>query len=182
MKIYFLLFNFIPTISWFFYIPMTNQSNQPFDSSKLNFSFTPAKYSRKLLIIKHGSNQERYDLLFENVRINHLSKNEKIMIQELLWKYNDIILLPGDNLQETLVKIVADTVTKPCHPTTAKIYHFPPIHKAEVNKQMTEYRKHGIIRHSSSPCNIILRVTRLFFLLVAKKETDTLKSSMNSNF
>lgn len=93
---------------------------------------------------------DRVKLLKENLRLDHLNNEEKSSILDICLEYNDIFFLPNDTLTATKSVKHKITVTDPT-PINSKIYRYPEIHKAEVDKQIKKMLNQGIIRPSVSP-------------------------------
>lgn len=90
--------------------------------------------------------------LEENLRLNHLNPEEKSKLSKLLQKYKSIFFQEGDDLPFTNsikheIPVIADKIIY------TKVYRYPEAHKQEVNKQIDEMLKSGIIQKSSSPYN-----------------------------
>jgi len=86
------------------------------------------------------------------LRLNHLNPEERRNILFLVERHQDRFYLPEDLLGQT-------TITSHKIPTTddlpinTKQYRFPPIHKVEINKQVSQLLSNDIIRASTSPYN-----------------------------
>ncbi|CAK9812938.1 Retrovirus-related Pol polyprotein from transposon 17.6 [Anthophora plagiata] len=83
---------------------------------------------------------------------DHLNPEERTNLQQLILEYSDCFHLPDEPLGYT-------TVTEHHIPTTddrpinRRQYRFPPIHKDEIKRQVTELLDNGIIKPSESPYN-----------------------------
>lgn len=64
-----------------------------------------------------------------------------------------LFFLPGDKLENTMVKIECPLPTKTCQPSVSKMYRPAEIHKAEMSRQTREQLRQGLIRSSTSPWN-----------------------------
>lgn len=108
------------------------------------------------------NNEERIHLLNQNLRLDHLNKEESESIKSICEKFNDIFHLPNDMLSTTTAASheIPTTNNIPIH---TKSYRYPEIHKTEVNKQIELMLKQGIIKPSVSPWSSPLWV-------VAKKQ------------
>ncbi|EFA04804.1 Retrovirus-related Pol polyprotein from transposon 412-like Protein [Tribolium castaneum] len=89
----------------------------------------------------------RLKLLHENLRLNHLNKEEEESVKNVCNNYNDIFHLTGDDLTHTK-SIHHEIITTNQTPITTKIYRFPKIHEQELNKQIAKMLKQGIIKDS----------------------------------
>ncbi len=133
------------------FLPMTDQTGWAIDAHPLQVSLVPVK---KLLLIRVIQNitNDRKSLLKTALRLEHLPNCEREDLK-LLWEYNDLVFLPGDSLERSVVKAEFKINTSPTTPAHARLYRFPNIHKTEVECQIQEYLHQGIVRPSSSPWN-----------------------------
>jgi transposase InsO family protein len=94
----------------------------------------------------------RLKILRENLRLDHLNKEEKLSIIPIIENYNDIFHLPGDKLKGTN-KITHSIPTTDNLPVVVKQYRYPPVHKEEIKKQTSKLLEQDIIQPSLSPFN-----------------------------
>ncbi len=134
-------------------VPVTIVSERSVNLSSIRATILPVESTLHLRLIGQSNFEERKNFLAENIRLGHLSDDKREQLFDLLWKYNDVIFLPGDSLEKTVVKVEFQINTKPGPPAHAKLYCFPPIHKEEVNKQIRKYLRQGIVKNSTSPWN-----------------------------
>ncbi|KAM0735252.1 Retrovirus-related Pol polyprotein from transposon 17.6 [Formica fusca] len=82
----------------------------------------------------------------------HLNEEEIDHVNTILEEYGDCFYLPGEGLKfTTSVKHTIPTIDNvPIH---VKQYRYPPIHKEEINRQVTKLLKDKIITPSASPFN-----------------------------
>ena len=84
--------------------------------------------------------------------MDHLNKEEKQHVENLIKKYANRFHIPGEPLGAT-------TVLQHNIPRTddqrifSKQYRFPPVHKEEISRQVNELIENKIIKPSQSPCN-----------------------------
>jgi len=98
---------------------------------------------------------EVYSIVLEKddrFRTNHLNREEKTALESLLNKYEHLFQNKDNKLTFTN-KIKHEILTKHEDPIYTKLYRYPQIHRAEVNRQIKEMLDHGIIQHSNSPYN-----------------------------
>lgn len=94
--------------------------------------------------------EERKELLFENLRIDHLNSEEKQSLLQICQHYSDLFHLPGDYLTSTkTLKHKIPTTTQV--PISAKTYRYPKIHEEEVKTQIENMLGQNIIQNSHSP-------------------------------
>ena len=104
----------------------------------------------------HGRN--RMQTLRENLRTDHLNKEEETSLLELCEKYNEIFCLEGDKLGYTTMAEHSITLIPDTKPIYVKPYRLPQAHKEEVNRQVQEMVEEGIISPSVSQWNVPLLV------------------------
>lgn len=84
------------------------------------------------------------------LRTDHLDKKTVEELRGLLRPFKDVFFDENSHLSFTHeIKHEIKTVNE--IPVYTKLYRYPEIHREEVNKQVTEMLKQGIIRHSDSP-------------------------------
>lgn len=112
-----------------------NSSNEP---NRIFHSFTES--------------ESRADQVIKMLRLDHLNHEEKENVLSLVKRHQDRFHLPEDTLGKTAFTFhkipTIDDV-----PINTKQYRFPPIHKAEINKQVSQLLSSDIIRPSTSPYN-----------------------------
>lgn len=103
--------------------------------------------------------------IFESLNIAHCSKEEKIEMEKLCMSFVTAFFIEGDSLEHTdVIKHKIDL--KPgTLPINTRQYRIPELQKNEIQKQLDELEKRGIIEKSNSPWNLPL-------LLVPKKENQ----------
>jgi len=98
------------------------------------------------------SDRDRTDLILQLLRLDSLNSEEKDSLISLIQIHSDRFHLPFDELEHTnATQHFIPTINEvPIH---TKQYRFPPIHKEEINKQVTELLNDNIIEYSNSPYN-----------------------------
>lgn len=137
--------NFIPVV-------MTNPTNI---DQKVIVSSTPLT-AIKTQIYHHIfalSGIQRTKTLTSMIRLDHLENHEKMETLTLIHKYQNLFFLPGDTLQAEITSEHRINTPSNAQPIYTKNYRFPEIHKKEVEKQMTDLKRQGIIKDSESPWN-----------------------------
>lgn len=94
--------------------------------------------------------KSRRKCLNDNIRKDHLNREEIESLLQICGAYQDIFYLPGDKLSSTTTLTHSIETTDPS-PIFTKTYRYPKIHENEVNKQMTKMLDENIIQHSTSP-------------------------------
>lgn len=85
----------------------------------------------------------------KNIQSDHLNTKEKIIVENLLNKFNQLLFKDGDVLTNTN-SVVHQIRTTTDEQINSKLYRLPNKHEAEVGKQMQEMESQGIIRKSRS--------------------------------
>lgn len=90
--------------------------------------------------------------LVSQIRLDHLNQEETNKLIPLIKKYNSTFFQENTDLTFTSeVKHRIQTLND--LPVYVKSYRYPEIHKEEINNQITEMLRQGIIRTSNSPYN-----------------------------
>lgn len=102
--------------------------------------------------------------IYELIKTEHLSGELNWEIKNILQDFNEIFFLDGDELTYTnLTKHDIETTTE--IPINKRQYRFPESTKKQINEQIVEMLKLGIIRPSKSPWNAPV-------LCIPKKDLD----------
>lgn len=105
----------------------------------------------------------RIDRIIETIKTDsELNPEERASIESICAAYHDVFWLEGDKLSCTNVVRHTIPVRQGQQPINQKQYRLPQIHREEINRQVRQLEKDGIISHSVSPWNSPL-------LLVPKK-------------
>jgi hypothetical protein len=93
--------------------------------------------------------RNRYEEVLSKLRVAHLSKEER-SLEEICFEYQGVFFLPGDRLSCTgtakhTIHLEPGTV-----PTNTCPYRLPESQKAEVDRQVSNLLKEGIIEESTS--------------------------------
>lgn len=107
----------------------------------------------------------RYGQIINEIKLDHLEKEDALDIQKLLYEYNDIFHLEGDKLTACPIfkhDIVLHTDTPIIN---IKNYRLPFAQREEIKRQVDLLLEQEIIEHSISPYNSPL-------LLVPKQGVD----------
>lgn len=99
------------------------------------------------------------------VKHSNLNKEENGRITKLLHRYSKLFYKEGDNLTFTH-EVQHEIATKTDRPIYSKIYRYPKVHEQEIERQVNDMLKQGIITESSSPYNSPLWI-------VPKKEDNS---------
>ena len=84
--------------------------------------------------------------------MDHLNKEEKQHVENLIEKYADRFHIPGEPLGATTV-LQHNIPTSDDQPIFSKQYRFRPIHKEEISRQVNELIENKIIKPLQSPYN-----------------------------
>lgn len=92
------------------------------------------------------------DQIHSLLRLEHLNHEETEHAKRLIDKHRDLFQLPNEKPSHTNA-ITHKINTTDDRPINTKQYRFPPVHKNEIDKQVGEMLKNGIIEPSVSPYN-----------------------------
>lgn len=90
--------------------------------------------------------------ILDKLRLEHLNDEEFNKVKKLLNQNQDLFFKEGDVLTATH-EIVHEIITTTNIPTFSKIYRYPRIHEEEIENQIRDMLKQGIIKESNSPYN-----------------------------
>lgn len=93
-----------------------------------------------------------YTELLNQLESNHLNNEEKKYLHVLVKNNSDLFFREG-NILTNVNSVKHQIITKHGLPVYSKIYRFPKVHELEVEKQVTDMLKQGIIKPSSSAYN-----------------------------
>lgn len=108
--------------------------------------------SPKECILSINSISNRTQRVLELLRLESLTTEEKIHVEKLVSQYSEYFHIPGEQLGATNV-LKHKINTTDDKPINVKQYRFPPIHKEEINKQVSELLNNQVIKPSHSPYN-----------------------------
>ena len=96
------------------------------------------------------SKENRFEEILKLLRLDHLNKEEKENVIQLIKENEDRFHLAGEILEGT------DSIQHRIHttddiPINTRQYRYPPVHKDEINRQINELLETGVIESSSSP-------------------------------
>ena len=93
--------------------------------------------------------------LSNQLRLDHLNREEKASIVTICEEYNHIFHLPYDKLTwtSTIEHAIPNPTVDPHRAINEKPYRIPKIHRDEVQRQTEQMLSDGVIQHSSSPWN-----------------------------
>lgn len=111
-------------------------------------------------------NADRVRKLFSLLSLKHLNEEEQITIENICAKFSDIFLMPGDKLTTTNIYKHKISLLPNAQPVFSKPYRIPYSQKPEVNKQISNMLREGIIEPCQSEWSSPM-------LLVPKKADNT---------
>lgn len=133
------------------------------EECKIGISEDPEGDVRTLAPVRNIRSRESE--ILELLRLEDLNSEERRVMEKACKDYHDIFYLPGDRLSSTTEVRHSIHVIPGTGPIHTRPYRLPESQKIEVDKQVTELLKEGIIRESNSPWNSPL--------LVVPKKPDT---------
>lgn len=101
-------------------------------------------------VTTHTDKLSRPERVRNSLRLEHLNREEDEHVQTLIKNHNDLFRLPGDELGCTGA-VKHKIVTTEAQAVHTRQYRFPPAHKEEINKQITDLIENKIISPSDSP-------------------------------
>ena len=101
--------------------------------------------------------KDRENSIEELLRLDHLNKEEKQNVENLIKKYADRFHIAGEPLRATTV-LQHNIPTTDDQPIFSKQYRFPPVHKEEISRQVNELIDNKIIKPSQTPYNTPVRI------------------------
>ncbi|XP_017797025.1 PREDICTED: uncharacterized protein LOC108578250 [Habropoda laboriosa] len=108
------------------------------------------KYLGKHTVFTATCEQSRAESVKELLRLDHLNDEEHSVVEALVEANSDLFYLPGDRLgKTTAIQHKIPTIND--QPIHVKQYRFPPIHREEITRQVSELLENDIIRPSTSP-------------------------------
>ncbi|XP_043263448.1 uncharacterized protein LOC122403783 [Colletes gigas] len=90
--------------------------------------------------------------IWENLKTNHLNREEQEHVHNLIQEFSDRFYLPGDRLDK-VPNFHHSIHTIDEIPINTRQYRYPPIHQEEIQRQVTALLSQGIIQPSTSPYN-----------------------------
>ncbi|CAK9811734.1 Retrovirus-related Pol polyprotein from transposon 297 [Anthophora quadrimaculata] len=94
----------------------------------------------------------RSERIKQLLRLDHLNAEEHLAVAKLIDENQDLFYLPGDRLGKTdAIEHRIPTINN--EPIHVKQYRYPPVHREEISKQITELLENDIIKPSNSPYN-----------------------------
>ena len=92
------------------------------------------------------------DTDLSDLEITYLNATDRHTLMSILKRHNKTFYREDENLSFTN-KVKHAIHTQDDIPVYAKLYRYPEVHKREINRQIYEMLRQGIIRESSSPYN-----------------------------
>lgn len=135
----------------------TCEKEKVLEKSKLNLPklsplIHPKACKKKVLLVKTEQNDSRIKEIHSFLKLDHLNLEERHSIENIIKKFSHLFHLPTEPLGHTNI-ISHKIITTDNVPIATKQYRFPPIHKAEINRQITEMLATDIVTPSISPYN-----------------------------
>lgn len=129
-------------------IRVLNTTTKELKLSNINLDIESLKKYDVCVFDKSGKNAERVKQLFSKLNLSNLNKEETLSIESLCAKYSDIFYLEGDKLLTTDIYQHSIQLKPDTQPIYSKPYRLPQSLKNEINSQIGNMLKEGIIE----PC------------------------------
>lgn len=110
------------------------------------------KRNRTVYSMQSRKTDNYNDQIHKLLRLEHLNHEEMEHAKRLIDKHRDLFQLPNEEPSHTNV-ITHKINTTDDQPINTKQYRFPPVHKNEIDRQVGEMLKNGVIEPSVSPYN-----------------------------
>lgn len=104
------------------------------------------------IIVDMNFNEPKTDYLTEKFRTDNLNDEEVRELTKLIENFKSVFYIEGENLS-SVCKYQHRIPTVNDIPIYSRTYRFPEIHKREVERQVNEMLRSGIITKSCSPYN-----------------------------
>jgi len=109
----------------------------------------------KCFILSEEPKKDRLTEITKLLKLEHLDTQEKKNVINLISDSQDRFHIPGEKLTATHV-LQHQILTTDDRSINTRQYRFPQIHKEEINRQIEELLKRGIIKPSQSPYNTLI--------------------------
>jgi hypothetical protein len=90
----------------------------------------------------------------------HLNEEEKKLLREICFEYQDVFHLPGDRLSCTNAARQTIHLEPGTTPINTRLYWLPESQKEEIDRQVRQLLEDGVITQSESPWNSPLLIVR----------------------
>ena len=139
------------------FISILNLRETPVEIQTPEMELEPFKETDVIQILQIDQSSDRLQTLQNKLRLDHLNKVEKDSILNICKSFHDLFYFEGDNLGTTdatshKIPLVDDK------PIYVRPFRLPECHREEINRQITDMERQGIIKKSSSPWNAPLLV------------------------
>ena len=91
--------------------------------------------------------------MIAKLRDEDLNEEEKKLLREVCFEYQDVFYLPGDKLSCTNTARHSIQLEPGVTPINTRPYRLPESQKEEIDRQEKQLVEDGIIAKSNSPCN-----------------------------
>lgn len=135
------------------YATILNTTEKSYGLKQIELYLEPLPIYSQILhfeTAKSNVKSERKNKISETIRTAHLNDREISSLLKVCTEFDDVFCLDGDKLSSTSV-VQHEINTGDSAPIVSKTYRYPEIHKSEVNKQINNMLKDGIIKQSTSP-------------------------------
>lgn len=107
-------------------------------------------YTKDVNVFTTTTTNQKTDEIKSLLRLDHLNTEEKDYVNELITENADLFHTPGKPLESTTA-VEHQILTTDDQPVFTRQYRFPPAHKDEITKNITELITNKVISPSDSP-------------------------------
>lgn len=97
--------------------------------------------------------KDRGEEVLNQLRLEHLCKEERKLLEATCYEFQDIFHLPGDKLSYTNAIKHSIVVEPGTQPINSRPYRLPETQKEEVDRQVKKLIEEGVLEESQSPWN-----------------------------
>jgi hypothetical protein len=126
----------------------------------------------QILTIEHQKTKDQLQTLCDTIKLDHLAPTEQKQLLQLIESHAEIFLIKGDQLQSNVQHYHEICLKDNSLPIHVRNYRFLEIQESEVESQMEDLLKQGIIQPSKSPWNTQDDLTK-FVILQPTPTTET---------
>ena len=98
-------------------------------------------------------NLSKGERVISNLRDEHLNEEERKLLSEVCFEYQDVFYLPGDKLSCPNAARHTIQLQQGVTPIKTRPYRLPESQEEEIDRQVKQLVENGIISESDSPWN-----------------------------
>lgn len=133
------------------FLPIQQMESKPCGSNSITIPLKCLAFNRKACDVMSG--EERIQYLKEKIPLSHCSEEEVRALHIIFDEFSLTFQLPGDTFRHTDVGKHQIILKPNTSPINQRQFRIPEYHKPEIQKQIQELVKNGIISKCDSPWN-----------------------------